>query len=146
MKRIRKYIEEFWCWVDVPDHLKSSDITEVTSEPFYFPGFCDMVSICIAYINQTLTNEEMDDFLFCLALDSEDEDILDKCKQKGNEDFLTALVERGISYPQIDARWQIAEILRRPLANREHYLRILLEDKDEYVRKRAKNVANDIKI
>ena len=142
MERIKEHIAAFWRWVDAPENLKYGDITDVTNEPFYYPGFCEMVSICMSYVNQELSEEELDDFLFCLALDSETEDILDSCKKHGNNAFLTALVERGISYPQIDARWQLAEILRRPLPNREHYLRLLSEDADEYVRRRANNVIN----
>jgi hypothetical protein len=91
-------------------------------------------------VNASLTDEEINTFLFCMALDSEDECILDACKESANPEFLSELVRVGVTFPYSEARWQMAELLRGNIPHKTQYLLMLLADSDRYVRKRANNV------
>lgn len=87
-----------------------------------------------------MSDQEVDDFLTCLALDSEDEQLLSWCIREASDDFLDNITQRGCNHIQPEARWQIAELLgRRSIPNGEKYLEILCNDPNDYVRKRAGN-------
>ena len=144
METLNDLINQFWNWAEIPDYLRDRDITALTIEPLYFPEFDRMRKICISLVNTELEESDINSFLFCMSLDTEEEFILDYCKKNATEDFLCAIIPYGIIYSQTDTRWQIAELLRRPLPNRDVYLLRLLCDENAYVRKRAINVQRDI--
>lgn len=139
MDSIKAHVNMFWKWAG---YREETDISRASFDPLSFPGFEDIKNICISRINKPLSAEEIDAFLLCMALDDEDECILDACKESANVTFLCALISKGISHPQSNARWQIAELLKREdIPNRQQYLSALLSDPHPYVRKRAFNVA-----
>ena len=86
----------------------------------------------------------MELFLVGLAMDAENEDILDACKDRAGVTFVSDMLCAGVFHPQSEARWQLTELLRKEIPQREHYLHILLADPDAYVRKRAGNIAEPI--
>lgn len=145
MRKLIVLLNEFWQWTGTPkDKWGVIDILDLDFDPIYFPHFDKLRMACIELINTDLSIEDTNAFLMCLALDAEDEYILDQCRKRANVSFLEKLVQAGITNPQSEARWQVAELLRQPINNREYYLTKLLSDPNSYVRKRAGNVARDI--
>ena len=141
MCSINKYVDMFWKWTGNSMSWKDLDIASTTLDPLCYPGYEEMKNICIASINKQLSDQEFDAFLLCMALDEEDECILDACKSFADIDFLCTLISKGVSFPQSGVRWQIAELLRMDIPNKNQYLTVLRSDTHPYVRKRAYNVA-----
>jgi HEAT repeat protein len=83
-----------------------------------------------------IDEESADLLLYVLARDNEDERIADELKHAPLA--LSKILQRGLTYPDPDARWQIAMILAAAMgeAARET-LHQLSTDTDEYVRRRA---------
>ena len=145
MKRLAQLIDEFWIWTELPkEKYGRTDMNKLPIYPELFPKIGEICDVCIEMINAPLTEEEIDLFLMGMAIDSEDEDVLENCLNKGNSMFLHKLVSLGIKHPQSNARWQLAELLRRDIPDQRHFLSVLHNDMDEYVRKRAYNVIYDI--
>ena len=131
---LHRLLEEFWMWTGLfPEKWWVTDITNLPDDPVLFPKHGDLCNTCLELINKPLSAEKQSDFLLALALDDEDEDILDQLKENATEAFLVSLLSQGISYPQSAARWQLAELLRRDIPERAFYLNQLLLDPDEYV-------------
>ena len=144
MKGIVEMTDSFWKWAGYNFSWKEHDISDLALDPLCFPEFEELQKLCISLINNHLSDEELYAFLMCMALDFEDECILDACKERANTGFLCDLLSKGVSFPQIEARWQMAELLRKDMPNRQAYLNMLLHDSNSYVRKRANNVASEI--
>lgn len=145
MKRLRELIAEFWIWTQLPIELWDKiDISTLPSDSIGFPKIGEICDECISLVNCPLTPDEMDRFLLCMAIDSEDEDILEYCMDHARSDFLHSLISAGVAYPQSHTRWQIAELLRNDVPDRYCFLGSLLADPHPYVRKRAKNVMQEL--
>lgn len=146
MNKLKYLIEDFWKWTGLFEHKYGKiDIRDLSTSPVEFPRIGEICDVCFEMINMPLNIFETDLFLMGMAIDSEDEDILNSCKEKANESFLITIISAGILYPQSEARWQIAELLRRYIPHRDIYLNTLLHDPDEYVRRRAQNVFEDLR-
>lgn len=145
MDSLELLIYEFWEWTELPvDMWHVTDIVYLSKNTFDFPNIGAICNACFGLINAPLTPKEIDLFLMGLAIDSEDEDILEKCKEEASDQFLYKIATRGIHFPQSEARWQVAELLRRQIPNRDYFLNVLLADSHEYVRRRAYNVFCDL--
>lgn len=140
MKNLILFVEAFGEWLGNASFWKSQDISLLPVDPLSYPRFEEMRKCCIVSINKDLSSDEMDAFLVCMALDSEEECILDACKKHASNLFLQRLISRGVTHSQYEARWQMAELLQKDVPNRESFLHILLTDNHPYVRKRAENV------
>lgn len=141
MEELGFLIEEFWKWTGLPrEKWGQFDIAGLPVDVTTFPRLGEVCDACIRCINKSLSREEMELFLVGLAIDAEDEDILDACKDRAGVTFVSDMLCAGVSHPQSEARWQLTELLRKDIPQREHYLHILLADPDAYVRKRAGNV------
>lgn len=84
-------------------------------------------------------DELKDEFLYILARDNEGENILETLIQF--PDHLITLAGHAVTFPDVDARWQIAHGLGQTEAytvERRKLLNVLKNDKDEYVRRRAR--------
>ena len=141
MTKLSKLIDMFWKWAGCAESWQGCDITQLPLDPLCFPQFEELRSSCISLINCALSYEELCAFLFCMALDTEEEDILDACKELATNDFLQLLLSEGVFFPQSETRWQMTELIRKEIPDREYYLKILLNDSNAYVRKRAGNIA-----
>lgn len=145
MDRLKELIHDFWVWAELPeDQWDKTDLFYVTPDPDWFPRMGDVCSECIKKVNHALLPDEIDAFLFGMAINAEDEDILDYCKAFADESFIRMIVSRGVIFPQSEARWQLAELLRKDIEGQLDYLSILQNDPNEYVRRRAQNVIEDI--
>lgn len=145
MEKILLY--EFWNWLGMsPSHY--AEITKNDSgykndlEEYMFPQWAELMDKAESIINEGLTDEDSLEFiLISMAIDNEEENILDYISRNGNEKFIIALVNKGIRYYQSHSRWQIAELLgRRHLKGWKSFLQILINDSDLYVSKRAQNI------
>lgn len=139
-------LSDFWNWAgydaEYYDRFGAAD-DEV--EPFYYPHFEKLCGACISMINKDMSDPQWDAFLICLALDEEEESILDSCKQIAKPWFLERMAQHGINHPQSKARWQLAELLRcRSCTGRLEFLKQLCVDQHSYVRKRANNAIIDL--
>lgn len=145
MNKLTKLIHDFWSWSRVPQaEWKDTDLMTLKIYPEDFPLVGEICSECIHLVNSPLTPDEMNMFLMGLAIDAEDEDILDYCREAANDEFIHRIVTAGLLHPQSNARWQLAELLRRDIPQRNYFLNRLLNDENPYVRKRAHNVMEDL--
>lgn len=145
VRALKDLIYDFWEWTQVPEQEYGKvDIRELAIDPtIEYPKIDEISELCIQMINTPLDATELDLFLMGMALDSEGEYILSCCIEEASDSFLYEIVSAGISFPQAETRWQVAELLRKDIPGREQYLQALVADSDSYVRKRARNVALD---
>ena len=139
-------IDAFWEWTKIPKNMWwAVDIRTLKLDVTMFPQYWDVCNLAISKINNMESDCDMHLFLMALALNGEDEDILDACMEYGKDQFIQRVVEAGVAFSQSETRWQIAELLRREIPQRERFLRVLCADTDEYVSKRANGVLLSIK-
>lgn len=144
MNSIVELVDLFWGWTGYAERFKNHELTRLPIELSDFPHLPEMQTECACLINQTLSEEEVDAFLTCMAIDNECECILSECIKCACDLFLISIISRGISHPQSMARWQVTELLRKDIPGRKEYLTALMSDENHYVRKRAYNVASEI--
>ena len=146
MKLLNKLISDFWVWTGLPEEMWNRiDIADISIDTSMFPKIGEVCNECNKLVNKELTYAEANAYLFGLALDSEDEDILEYCVNHADVTFIYKVLSLCVSYPHSEARWQIAELLRREIPQRDYFLMVLRADSNEYVRQRANNVINDIR-
>ena len=144
MSALVNTVESYWKWTGLYGNWVDEDIDMQACDPLSCPEFERLKQICISSINQSLSRDEINAFLFCMALDTEDEHILDACRELATVSFVSDLLQIGVTCAYAEARWQMAELLRMDIPKREQHLRTLLYDSDFYVRKRTHNVIDDI--
>jgi len=83
--------------------------------------------------HQTLTTDELEQLLYALARDNEDEVILQSLEKF--RAVALQVVQAAVSFPDPDARWQAAVLAGK--INATAIARRFLDDEDEYVRRRA---------
>ena len=110
-------------------------------EPFDGPIFYDLRKQAIQTICATIVSEaDLKAFLMVMALDNEDEDLLDFAIDSLSDEMIERIVNMGVNFPQKEARWQVAVLIRRRKPKGwELLLQLLQNDQDEYVRRRAMN-------
>lgn len=141
MDTLSSLVRDFWVWTKLPStKWNKIDISKLPVPVEEFPELSSMQTCCIRKINTHLTEDELDNFLLCMAVDNEDEEILDACRDVGTNEFIADIIQAGVNHPQPMTRWQMAELLRRDIPNRENYLIQLCCDANAYVEKRAENV------
>ena len=78
MEELSFLIEEFWKWTGLPRKKWGQfDIAGLPVDVTTFPRLGEVCDACIRCINKPLSGEEMELFLVGLAMDAENEDILD---------------------------------------------------------------------
>lgn len=142
MTRLKALIAEFFIWAQfTSDEYAEGKISPKDGyKECDFPKLEELITTALEVIKKDkITKDDMDDFLTALAIDNESEWILDHCDD-APESFVRQLVEQGYNHKQYEARWQIAELLRRRnIPGRMKYLNMLLQDPQEYVRRRARS-------
>ena len=140
--RLFHILSQFWKWAGYDALNFSADgfTCADEKEPFYFPGLSQMRKLCYECENGMVSQKEAEDYLTCMALDNEEEHILDHCAEHATDEFILSIAQASLNHPQWHARWQIAELLgRRKIPQQEILLYSLSQDSHPYVRRRAKN-------
>ena len=108
-------------------------------EEYIFPQWDALISAAEAVIAQEST-EFADELWTAIALDNEQENLLDALSDHASDDYLDRLILSAPAHPQFNARWQAAELIRRrPTPNGRSVLQLLCRDEHLYVAKRAHN-------
>lgn len=135
-------MQRFWAWAGygADDFAKDENSCCRGKEPFDFPEIAEMRALCYTMETDIGSSREIEDYLACMALDNEDEEILDHCAACATDAFVLLIATAARSHPQYEARWQAAELLgRRNITHRELLLNQFLQDPHPYVRQRAEN-------
>ena len=141
-------LETFWKWFGITPQQYASNFDFVAltggKEPFDYPQYPTLIQYAKDIINSfVISDEQMDDLLTILALDNEDEDILDYIVDHLPPKHFHLFIVMGLVHLQPHARWQLTEfIVRRKPKNAKEYLEKLCNDLDDYVRRRAFNAMN----
>ena len=136
---LSKVLNAFWKWLDMPrdEYDRRSMGNEL--EEFCFTKYGELIDAVCAEISAD-NYEAIDEILDVLAIDNEEENVLDHIEAHASDEMLNRLIASGIKHSLRNTRWQIAELLsRRKTSLNESALNCLMEDVDPYVRKRAKN-------
>ncbi len=108
-------------------------------EEYMFPQWDALISAAEAVIAQEST-EYADELWTAVALDNEQENLLDTLSDQASDGYLDRLILTAPAHPQFNARWQAAELIRRrPTPNGLAVLKLLCRGKHSYVAKRAQN-------
>lgn len=108
-------------------------------EEYMFPQWDVLISAAEAVITQEST-EFADELWTAVALDNEQEVLLDTLSEEASDGYLDRLILTAPAHPQFNARWQAAELIgRRPTPNGRSVLKLLCRDEHPYVAKRAQN-------
>lgn len=108
-------------------------------EEYMFPQWDVLISAAKAVIAQEST-EFADELWTAIALDNEQEILLDTLSDQASDRYLDCLILSVPAHPQFNARWQAAELIRRrPTPNGLSVLQLLCRDEHPYVAKRARN-------
>ena len=142
-------LDEFWRWLAISpeEYIQIIEKCSVSNniEEFAFPQWNELLKQAEnSIVNEHLDNSSMDNVLVVMALDNENEDILDYIVDNTSHMYINKFVRHGMRTPFSHARWQIAEILgrRKPLGWEEHLL-TLCADKNQYVAKRARHILHN---
>ena len=108
-------------------------------EEYRFPQWDSLISAAEAVIAREST-EFADELWTAVALDNEQEVLLDTLSEEASDGYLDRLILTAPAHPQFNARWQTAELIgRRPTPNGRSVLKLLCRDEHPYVAKRAQN-------
>lgn len=145
--RLEDILSCFWNWAayDAVSFSEDEFTYADEKEPFYFPRLTEMRELCYVCEMELRSASEAEDYLTCMALDNEEENILDHCAENAPDEFVERIAQASLKHPQWHARWQVAELLgRRNIPQREIFLRNLIQDPHPYVRRRAENALRNM--
>lgn len=142
LNELKNELNNFWMWANQTPHEYAKNGWMLKQEEWEYPNWDMLIKLTIeaikAVCNGEKTKELIDCILEVMALDNEDEQILDECEEKLTFNDLLYLVQIAILHIQREARWQIAELLGRYKNNdTTEFLRRLIGDDDKYVQRRA---------
>jgi HEAT repeat protein len=128
-------IEAFKAWAKtLKEHSVDWELEYPDWDSLYQAVYKVLANIPLARWN----SEVFDELLYALARDNETENIADKLPEHPKK--LVALANKAITYPDYQARWQIAHALYKISDKSEEAKNLLTgfaSDENEYVRKRA---------
>lgn len=147
MRKIpENYIHNLWHWLKMTPRQYAECCGMGDPEPYMFPEWEKMLDETFSLIERSrLSTADTECLLTMMALDDENEDILDCLTALGDELLISGLTHAGLRsiFPQ--ARWQCAELLgRRSIPDGMVLLRQYANDRDAYVAKRARNAMRAI--
>jgi HEAT repeat protein len=130
MASLQAEVERFKAWAAV----QAKDSCEWECD---YEGWSTFLAAAhAAFAGASLVDADIDLILYALARDNECENILDMLEEHPLNGMSVARV--GVTYPDRDARWQVAVFLgTRDDDEGRSLLRSMVLDEDEYVRRRA---------
>lgn len=140
------YISEFWKWANISPTQYADNGLQCDEGDY--PHFGQLIDYAKQIIkDDQFTIQEIEEVLLIMALDNENEDILDYLTAYCSNDKLEQFVIQGMMNIQPNVRWQVAELIyRRKPPHFKEYLFKLAQDSDGYVRKRANNLLKYMEI
>lgn len=147
---LRKELDDFWKWANKTpkEYSENRGFGEWECD---YPNF-DKIYIytqdLLDKLNKNIDYEKINDLLEALAIDNEAEIVLEQFEEYlYNLKTLEEVIKTGYRFYQPQTRWQIAELMKRvDFDNRKYYLNEMLNDNDEYVRRRARLSLEEIEI
>lgn len=140
--QLRNELENFWLWANQTSYEYAKHIWKQKQEEWEYPNWNRLMNLTIEVIKDINNGEKSKQLVDCIlevmALDNEDEQILDECEGRLTYNDMSYIVPVAIVHMQSEARWQIAELLGRyKNLNASEYLRRFVEDENKYVQRRA---------
>lgn len=145
-KSLENHMRSLWHWLKMTPHQYAERCGTGDPEPNMFPEWEMMLDETFSLIERSrLSTADTECLLAMMALDDENEDVLDCLTAQGDELLISCLTHAGLHsiFPQ--ARWQCAELIgRRSIPDGMALLRQYANDRDTYVAKRARNAMEAI--
>lgn len=143
---LKDELEKFWRWAN-KDPLEYSKNRGFGEWEIEYPDWYEIyksVELEIIYINKNSDISKIHNILEAIAIDNESEYIIDLCEEKILN--IELFIKEGYKFYQPETRWQIAELIRK-IQTKDYviYLEEMLNDENEYVRKRALNALKYLK-
>ena len=140
---MKKALNDFWSWLNIsPEEYAVHDI-EYTNDhmEFDYPKFEMLKKMAFKIIDSDIMDDDqIYDVLTVMAIDNEEECVLDYIEENSSSEQLQRIVAIGVSHMQPNTRWQVAELVfRRCPKNYIDFLRQLSNDSHFYVKQRANN-------
>jgi hypothetical protein len=138
MTLLHQEVAKFREWVSSVEYLSSENLNVengcLYSEWWYL--FEIILAFLTTSINDPWMVQEVNDILYVMGWDNECENLADEIEE--NPDVLIKLANLALNSSEDDAKWQLADRLGN-LSNEpaESLLLKFVNDKDEYVRRRA---------
>jgi hypothetical protein len=140
MSTIAQEVAKFRQWAAVrqspenrPGHFSHGEGEWECDYPDWRALYAAVEDLLAVAAHRTVTGEELELLLYVLARDNEDEHILETLEQFPS--IAAQVAEAAVSFSDVDARWQAAVLAGR--IGIASTVRRLLDDRAEYVRRRA---------
>lgn len=138
---LRKELDDFWKWANKTpkEYSENRGFGEWECDYTNFDKIYIYTQALIESLDENIDCEKINDLLEAMAIDNEAEIVIEQCETTLNSNSLEEVVKTGYRFYQPQTRWQIAELMKRiEFDNRKYYLNEMLNDNDEYVRRRAR--------
>lgn len=143
LQELNRELDEFWSWAGT-----TREAYERNSSSFWIEDVClypewdkilRLTGELIADLETNPNSEaKIEAVLTVMALNNEDQDILDRCEEGLHGEAARQVIRRGAVFHAYETRWQIAEWIRRSgQAEWNGILEMLLKDDHNYVQRRA---------
>ncbi|MDP4145722.1 MAG: HEAT repeat domain-containing protein [Bacillota bacterium] len=139
---LRRELDEFWEWQGLTSEEYISGVKYLRCEEFYYPRWINLTQYAEKAIGILRRGERspilINLILEIMAIDNEDETVMENCEQLLETEYLKDLSEAALRFPMYEARWQIAELLgRNNNDNCKRFLIDFVQDEHKYVQRRA---------
>lgn len=135
---LHQEVTKFREWVSSVKYLHSETLN--VEDGCLYSQWWHLFEIILAFLNASINYpwsvQEVNDILYVMGWDNECENLVDEIEK--NPDVLVKLASLALSSSEDDAKWQLADRLGN-LSSKpaESLLLKFVNDKDEYVRRRA---------
>ncbi|WIV11062.1 HEAT repeat domain-containing protein [Proteiniborus sp. MB09-C3] len=142
LDKLKNELNSFWLWANQTSHEYAKNVWKLEQEEWEYPNWDRLIELTIEAIkavrNGGKSKELIDCILEVMALDNEDEQILDECQDNLTYDALSYLVHIATLHIQSEARWQIAKLLGRYKDQATTgFLNSFIDDESKYVQRKA---------
>lgn len=140
--KLRNELNKFWLWSSQTAYEYAKHVWKKEQEEWEYQNWDILMKLTQDAIEAIANGEENKELVDCIletmALDNEDEIVLDECEEKLHNNNLLYLSSIAILHEQSEARWQVAELLGRCKNENVTGLLIkLIDDENKYVQRRA---------
>lgn len=143
LQELNRELDEFWSWAETTREAYEQNSSSFSIEDVcLYPEWDKILHLTGGLIAELATNPDseakIEAVLLVMALNNEDQDILDRCEEGLRGEAAWQVIQRGAVFHAYETRWQIAEWIRRSdQAEWNGVLETLLKDDDNYVQRRA---------